>query len=54
MLNGSTAVNSKPVLGFQKLFNVLSDLLVTNHIHSLNRNEHFLKVLKEDFNLMLK
>lgn len=53
-LNGSTAVKPKPILGFQKLFHALAHLLVTNHIHSLNENEHFLKVLKENFKLMLK
>lgn len=52
MLNGSTAAKPKPILDFQKT--ILSHLLDTNHMHSLNGNEHFLKVLKEDFKLMLR
>lgn len=53
-LNGATAVKPEPIIGFQKLFHILSHLLDTSPIHSLNGNEHLLKVLREDFKLMLK
>lgn len=53
-LNGSTAVKPEPIIDFQKLFHILSLLLDTNPIHSLNRNEHLLKVLREDFNFEVK
>lgn len=47
-------LDTKPVLDFQKLFRILSHLLDTNHIHSWNGYEHFSKVLKEGFKLMLR
>lgn len=53
MLDGSAAVKPKPSLSFHKLLCILSHLLDKNHIHSLKGHEHFLKVLKEDFKLML-